>query len=151
MVETNGIKTKICTQLQLKKYGDIEKHLRDYQKLTGKYIVFQGELCGPGIQSNRLGLKEKEWFIFNVWESDTGKMDSYKKLDFLRFLNMCDDFGLKTVPIIPVGNKFDFKTTNNIDETVENLLKYVDNIKYRTYLEKMICHIHLKLYLINSY
>ena len=119
----------------VKKYGDIEKHLRDYQKLTGKYIVFQGELCGPGIQSNRLGLKEKEWFIFNVWESDTGKMDSYKKLDFLRFLNMCDDFGLKTVPIIPVGNKFDFKTTNNIDETVENLLKYVDNIKYRTYFE----------------
>ena len=119
----------------VKKYGDIEKHLRDYQKLTGKYIVFQGELCGPGIQSNRLGLKEKEWFIFNVWESDTGKMDSYKKLDFLRFLNMCDDFGLKTVPIIPVGNKFDFKTTNNIDETVENLLKYVDTIKYRTYFE----------------
>lgn len=119
----------------VKKYGDIEKHLRDYQKLTGKYIVFQGELCGPSIQSNRLGLKEKEWFIFNVWESDTGKMDSYKKLDFLCFLNMCDDFGLKTVPIIPVGNKFDFKTTNNIDETVENLLKYVDNIKYRTYFE----------------
>lgn len=119
----------------VKKYGDIEKHLRDYQKLTGKYIVFQGELCGPGIQSNRLGLKEKEWFIFNVWESDTGKMDSYKKLDFLRFLNMCDDFGLKTVPIIPVGNKFDFKTTNNIDETVENLLKYVDNIKYRTFFD----------------
>lgn len=119
----------------VKKYGDIEKHLRDYQKLTGKYIVFQGELCGPGIQSNRLGLKEKEWFIFNVWESDTGKIDSYKKLDFLRFLNMCDDFGLKTVPIIPAGDKFDFKTTTNIDEIVENLLKYVDNIKYRTYFE----------------
>ena len=33
----------------VKKYGDIEKHLRDYQKLTGKYIVFQGELCGPGV------------------------------------------------------------------------------------------------------
>ena len=119
----------------VKKYGDIEKHLRDYQKLTGKYIVFQGELCGPGIQSNRLGLKEKEWFIFNVWESDTGKMDSYKKLNFLRFLNMCDDFGLMTVPIIPAGDKFDFKATTDIDETVENLLKYVDNIKYRTYFE----------------
>ena len=117
----------------VKKYGDIEKHLRDYQKLTGKYIVFQGELCGPGIQSNRLGLKEKEWFIFNVWVSDTGKMDSYKKLDLLRFLNMCDDFGLPHVPIIPVSAKFDFKTTTNIDETVEKLLKYVDGVKYRTF------------------
>ena len=119
----------------VKKYGDIEKHLRDYQKLTGKYIVFQGELCGPGIQSNRLGLKEKEWFIFNVWVSDTGKMDSYKKLDLLRFLNMCDDFGLPHVPIIPVSAKFDFKATTDIDETVENLLKYVDGIKYRTFFD----------------
>ena len=119
----------------VKRYGDIEKHLRDYQKLTGKYIVFQGELCGPGIQSNRLGLKEKEWFIFNVWVSDTGKMDSYKKLDLLRFLNMCDDFGLPHVPIIPVSAKFDFKATTDIDETVENLLKYVDGIKYRTFFD----------------
>jgi hypothetical protein len=119
--------------ITVKKYGGIEKHLRDYQKLTGKYIVFQGELCGPGIQSNRLGLSEKEWFVFNVWESDTGTMDSYKKLDFLRFLNMCDDFGLKTVPVIPVPDKFDFKATTDIDETVSNLLSYVDNIKYRTY------------------
>ena len=119
----------------VKKYGDIEKHLRDYQKLTGKYIVFQGELCGPGIQSNRLGLKEKEWFIFNVWVSDTGKMDSYKKLDLLRFLNMCDDFGLPHVPIIPVSAKFDFKTTTNIDETVEKLLKYTDGVKYRTFFD----------------
>ena len=119
----------------VKKYGDIEKHLRDYQKLTGKYIVFQGELCGPGIQSNRLGLKEKEWFIFNVWVSDTGKMDSYKKLDLLRFLNMCDDFGLPHVPIIPVSAKFDFKTTTNIDETVEKLLKYADGVKYRTFFD----------------
>lgn len=119
----------------VKKYGDIEKHLRDYQKLTGKYIVFQGELCGPGIQSNRLGLKEKEWFIFNVWVSDTGKMDSYKKLDLLRFLNMCDDFGLPHVPIIPVSAKFDFKSTTDIDETVNNLLKYVDSIKYRTFFD----------------
>ena len=117
----------------VKKYGDIEKHLRDYQKLTGKYIVFQGELCGPGIQSNRLGLAEKEWFIFNVFESDTGKMDSYKKLNFLRFLNMCDDFGLKTVPIIPADKKFDFTATTDIDTTVENLLKYADGFRYRDY------------------
>ena len=119
----------------VKKYGDIEQHLRDYQKITGKYIVFQGELCGPGIQSNKLGLKEKEWYIFNVWISNTGKMDSYEKLSLFRFLNMCDEFGLPHVPIIPIGEKFDFKATTDINETVENLLKYVDDIKYRTYFE----------------
>lgn len=119
----------------VKKYGDIEKHLRDYQKLTGKYIVFQGELCGPGIQSNKLGLKEKEWYIFNVFISDTGKMDSYKKVDLLRMLNFCDDFGLNHVPIIEHDYKFSFDGYSNNDEIVNGLLSYVDNIKYRTYFE----------------
>ena len=89
----------------VKKYGDIEKHLRDYQKLTGKYIVFQGELCGPGIQSNRLGLKEKEWFIFNVFVSTTGKYDSYEKLDLIGMLAMCERFGLKHVPLVDFKDK----------------------------------------------
>ena len=119
----------------VKKYGDIEKHLRDYQKLTGKYIVFQGELCGPGIQSNRLGLKEKEWYIFNVFISDTGKMDSYEKVDLLRMLNFCDDFGLNHVPIIEHDYKFSFDGYSNNDEIVNGLLSYVDNFKYRTYFE----------------
>lgn len=119
----------------VKKYGDIEKHLRDYQKLTGKYIVFQGELCGPGIQSNKLGLKEKEWYIFNVFVSDTGKMDSYEKVDLLRMLNFCDDFGLNHVPIIEHDYKFSFDGYSNNDEIVNGLLSYVDNIKYRTYFE----------------
>ena len=119
----------------VKKYGDIEKHLRDYQKLTGKYIVFQGELCGPGIQSNKLGLKEKEWYIFNVFISDTGKMDSYEKVDLLRMLNFCDDFGLNHVPIIEHDYKFSFDGYSNNDEIVNGLLSYVDNFKYRTYFE----------------
>lgn len=119
----------------VKKYGDIEKHLRGYQKLTGKYIVFQGELCGPGIQSNKLGLKEKEWYIFNVFISDTGKMDSYKKVDLLRMLNFCDDFGLNHVPIIEHDYKFSFDGYSNNDEIVNGLLSYVDNLKYRTYFE----------------
>lgn len=119
----------------VKKHGDLEEKCKKYLEETGEYIVFQGELCGPGIQSNRLGLKEKEWFIFNAFTSDTGKMDSYKKLDFSHFLNICDIFGLITVPIIPTDVKFDFKTTTDINETVGNLLKYVDNVKYRIFFD----------------
>ena len=118
----------------VKKYITEEK-LRAYHETTGMYVVFQGELCGPGIQCNRLGLKEKDWFIFNVFTSDTGKMDSYTKCDLLNMLNICEYFGLKTVPLIPFEAKFDFKTTTDIDETVENLLKYVDSIKYRTFFD----------------
>ena len=118
----------------VKKYITEEK-LRAYCETTGMYVVFQGELCGPGIQCNRLGLSEKDWFVFNVFTSDTGKMDSYIKCDLLNMLNICEYFGLKTVPLIPSEAKFNFKTTTDIDETVENLLKYVDSIKYRTFFD----------------
>ena len=119
----------------VKKYGDIEAKAREYLDTTGVYVVFQGELCGPGIQSNRLGLKEKEWFIFNVFVSTTGKYDSYEKLDLIGMLNMCRLFNLQPVPIIDSKDKFDFKTGDSIDVIVENLLKYADNFKYKTYFE----------------
>ena len=119
----------------VKKYGDIEAKAREYLDATGVYVVFQGELCGPGIQSNRLGLKEKEWFIFNVFVSTTGKYDSYEKLDLIGMLAMCENFGLKHVPIINDEYKFSFKGYSNTDELVNGLLSYVDNFKYRTYFE----------------
>ena len=112
-----------------------EEKLRAYQEATGMYVVFQGELCGPGIQCNRLGLKEKDWFVFNVFISDTGKMDSYTKCDLLNMLNICEYFELKTVPLIPAEAKFNFKVEDNVDKTVENLLSYVDGIKYRTFFD----------------
>ena len=122
----------------VKKYISEEK-LRDWQEKTGKYIVFQGELCGPGIQSNRLGLSEKDWFVFNVFVSDTGEMDSYTKCDLLNMVSICERFGVKTVPIIPFTDKFKFETHiekgSSIDDIVTDLLNYVDNIKYRTYFE----------------
>lgn len=118
----------------VKKYITEEK-LRAYQEVTGMYVVFQGELCGPGIQCNRLGLKEKDWFVFNVFISDTGKMDSYTKCDLLNMLNICEYFGLKTVPLMPAEAKFNFKVEDNVDKTVENLLSYVDGIKYRTFFD----------------
>lgn len=120
----------------VKKYISEEK-LRDWQEKTGKYIVFQGELCGPGIQSNRLGLSEKDWFVFNVFVSDTGEMDSYTKCDLLNMVSICERFGVKTVPIIPFADKFKFESHiekgSSIDDIVTDLLNYVDNIKYRTY------------------
>lgn len=119
----------------VKKYGDIEAKAREYLVATGVYVVFQGELCGPGIQSNKLGLAEKEWFIFNVFVSTTGKYDSYEKLDLVGMLAMCERFGLKHVPIIDSEYKFDFKGYKSNDDIVKGLLNYVDNFKYRTYFE----------------
>ena len=120
----------------VKKYGDIEAKLKEYQERIGKYIAFQGELCGPGIQGNKLGLKEKEWFIFNVWVSETGKIDSYEKCSLGSMLSHCEMFNLMAVPIIKGAiSEFDFKKTTDIDETVAQLLKYADTFKYRDFFE----------------
>ena len=110
-----------------------KEEFENYKAINGIYVVFQGELCGPGIQCNKLGLKEKEWFVFNAFVSKTGKNGSYVKCDLLRMLRLCEEFGLKHVPFIPKEYKFDFNKLDTINDTVENLLKYVDDIKYRTY------------------
>ena len=115
--------------------NNIKNKFEYYQAVNGIYVVFQGELCGPGIQSNRLGLKEKEWFVFNAFVSKTGKMDSYVKCDLLYMLKLCEEFGLKHVPLIDTEDKFIFNSKEDIDTTVDRLLKYVDEIKYRKYFE----------------
>ena len=51
------------------------------------------------------------------------------------YIKLCEEFGLKTVPIIAEKDKFNFKAVDSVDKTVENLLAYVDNFKYRTYFE----------------
>lgn len=116
------------------KNGAKEK-FEEYKAINGIYVVFQGELCGPGIQSNKLGLKEKEWFVFNAFVSKTGKNGSYTKCSLLYMLKLCEEFGLKHVPLINTEDRFKFDKTKSIDETVEDLLKYVDEIKYRKYFE----------------
>ena len=114
------------------KNGAKEK-FENYKAINGVYVAFQGELCGPGIQGNKLGLKEKEWFIFNAFVSKTGKNGSYVKCDLLYMLKLCEEFGLKHVPLIDAEDKFKFDPEETVDNTVEKLLKYVDNIKYRKY------------------
>ena len=114
------------------KNGAKEK-FENYKAINGVYVAFQGELCGPGIKGNKLGLKEKEWFIFNAFVSKTGKNGSYVKCDLLYMLKLCEEFGLKHVPLIDAEDKFKFDPEETVDNTVEKLLKYVDDIKYRKY------------------
>lgn len=63
-------------------------------KAKGNYAV-QGELVGPGIQANKLGLADKDFYAFNVYDIDHGKY-----LSFNDFVDFCADVGVKTVPIL---------------------------------------------------
>lgn len=71
------------------------KHnLEEKLRAKGNYGI-QGELCGPGIQKNRLKLTEHKLFIFNAYHIDSGRHFEHKDL-----MDLCKEFDLETVPII---------------------------------------------------
>jgi RNA ligase (TIGR02306 family) len=81
-------------------------------------IVIQGEICGPGIQKNPLGLEKTELFVFNALDIKSG---TYRHWDDLCFL--CNDLGLKTVPLekIVTGDEL-----TNFDFSIKNFLELAE-------------------------
>jgi RNA ligase (TIGR02306 family) len=60
-------------------------------------FAFQGELMGPGIQGNREGLKEHQFFVFDIFKIQTHEyISSMLRLDYVNRL------GLTHVPVLGV-------------------------------------------------
>jgi RNA ligase (TIGR02306 family) len=57
-------------------------------------FAIQGEICGPGIQKNRLGLPAADLFVFSVYDVRGARF-----LDYEPFVAFCAEHGLRTVPI----------------------------------------------------
>jgi RNA ligase (TIGR02306 family) len=91
--------------IPVNKYG-----LREKLAQYGKNIVLTGEICGPGIQKNRLRLHEREWYVFDVRDWDAGRYLSYDEA-----LALCSSFGLPFVPLEERGDSFAY--------TLEELLE----------------------------
>jgi RNA ligase (TIGR02306 family) len=60
----------------------------------GLNLVIQGEICGPGIQKNRLDLKEVHLFVFDVFDIDRQEYFGKKELD-----DFCEALGLEQVEV----------------------------------------------------
>lgn len=77
-------------------------YLAEKYKISEKLMNFpdfaiQGEVCGPGIQKNLLGLKDKELFVFNVIDiKHRQRLNHYDALDF------CQKLDLQFVPVVGV-------------------------------------------------
>lgn len=77
-------------------------------------IAIQGELIGPGIQSNHYKLHKPEFFVFNIYDIQSGGFcDSFPRRD------MVNQLGLNNVPVIE--EVFDIT-----DHTVDSLLEKAD-------------------------
>jgi len=94
---------------QMEKKYDILNKL----KAKGNFAI-QAELCGPGIQGNKMGLKEIDLFVFNVFD-----IDKRVYLSFHEFVKFVEDLGMKTVPIVPFGNGMVWDKVPTIEQLLE--------------------------------
>ena len=97
--------------------------LEEILRSEDRNLCIQGEICGPSIQANRLGLKEPELYIFNLFDIDTGKYLGYDDMK-----NFAIKHHLRTVPFLHVG------WFNEIDGTkrwsVNDLLNFANEQNY---------------------
>lgn len=76
---------------------DIEAILRRRPELA-----IQGEVCGPGIQKNPLGLERIELFVFSLYD-----MAARRYLSDQELRGFCQEHGLQAVAIAASGPAFD--------------------------------------------
>lgn len=87
------------------RYG-IEAGLRS----LGGHIAVQGEIVGPGIQCNKMGLKEFDFYVFNVVDARTRK-----RLDLDEALDVSARIGLRFVPILERGDSFSYSAADLLE------------------------------------
>lgn len=102
-------------------YYNAAKHILAALEKYGENIAVQAELMGPGIQGNKLKLKDHEVYVFDVFD-----IDSQTYLNpFDRFLvvDQLSSYGkkIKEVPYIR-----DFNLAYS-DTLIDNILEWTDN------------------------
>lgn len=80
-------------------WGSVAKELKIDEKMKslGRNLAIQGEICGGGLQGNKLKLKKKEFYVFSVFDIDAGSYIPY--VDAKRLVL---ELGLQFVPEVCV-------------------------------------------------
>lgn len=96
---------------------DLERKLTEWCTNHNRSIALQGEVYGPGIQQNRLGVDKIKLAIFNVWD-----ISQQKYLDFYEAQCIIKELGLDLVPVLNCGVEFNW--------SLEELLKMAEDQNY---------------------
>lgn len=92
---------------------DLENKLKAY----GRNVCIQGEVFGPGIQDNLLGVSELSFRAFNLFDIAAGQYLGWKQLTEFCFYN-----SVPQVELIEIGESF--------DKTLAQLQEFANNLKY---------------------
>lgn len=96
-------------------YWYVAKKHRLAEVLAGSSLAIQGEIVGPGVQKNPVGLKDKTLFVFNLYDTRTGEHLADSELR-----KFCQQHQLQPVPMAFEGERF--------DETVDSLLNKAEGL-----------------------
>lgn len=108
-------------------------------KRYGKGFILKGELVGPKIQGNKMGLKQLEFqaFTLEYVEEGYGVRQSFTELK-----ELCNTIGVKTVKLVEEGDSFNYtledlleKAKGNYEGTDtarEGIVIRLDTSKYAT-------------------
>jgi len=77
--------------------------LKEKLSRLNKNLVLTGEICGPGIQKNKLRLTAFAWYVFDVKDWDAGKYLPYDEA-----VKLCAELGAPIVPLEERGEQFDY-------------------------------------------
>ena len=86
---------------------DLESKLRKHPN-----YVIQGEVYGPKIQQNHLGVKENKFAVFSIWDKEKKKY-----VDFNDFIKICDSLRIPHVDIIETGDSFNYSVEDLLEKT----------------------------------
>jgi len=119
---SRNLSLKINEENKENSFIKINEKYNIYEKLKekGNYCI-QGEICGPGIQKNKLNLKEIDFFMFNIFDIDN---QTFLDLDDLILWSQELD-----IPMVPIEEYCEFNFTMN--ELLEKSKGFYSNTRNR--------------------
>jgi RNA ligase (TIGR02306 family) len=95
--------------------------LEEILRSEPRNLSIQGEICGPSIQGNRLGLSESKLYLFNLFDIDAGKYLSHTELSAFAEKHMLN--------MVPTVYRLDFGGVVG-PRDVNHLLNIANNLNY---------------------
>ena len=95
--------------------------LEEILRSEPRNLSIQGEICGPSIQANRLGLSESKLYLFNLFDIDAGKYLSHTELSAFAEKHMLN--------MVPTVYRLDFGGVVG-PRDVNHLLDIANNLNY---------------------